>query len=154
MDPSFVRGFYVEGPFNGIPALALGEHEVLIGLARSMCKETGSGKAWRRAILTKELMHCFDKDEQKADNPEKFDLQIERFSNPATPITPQWAAENMAFWRSLGALCREEKRLAFKNEILSNHVSVEVVAAALGLPVLYVRELMRDDFEAIIASVM
>jgi len=153
MDPAVVRGFFVEGPFNTIPALALGESEALIGLSRGMCSATG-GKAWRRAVLTKELMHCFDEPGDKADTAEKLDLQIERFSNPAAPQSQQFAAEQVAFWRALGVLCREEKRVAFKKEILEGHISVDVVATALGLPVLHARELMRDDFEDIIAAVM
>lgn len=149
MDHSNLRGFYIEGPFTGIPALALGENEALIGLSRSMCNAT-DGKNWRRAVLTKELMHCFDTDEEKADTPEKLELQVERFSNPKTPSTPQFRAESTAFWRSLAVLCKDDRRRAFKADLEANRVSWEVVATSLGLPLHHVRFMMRHDFEEII----
>lgn len=153
MDPQFVRGFFIEGPFQGIPALAISDNEALIGLSRPMCSGTG-GKNWRRAVLTKELMHCFDTDDEKADTAEKFDLQIERFNNPRTPMSPQFAAESLAFWRALAVLCNAERRAFHKAELAANRVSVDVVATALGIPVYHVREMMRDDFEAFIPELM
>ena len=153
MDHANLRGFYIEGPFTGVPALSLDDNQALIGLSRMMCSAP-EGKNWRRAVLTKELMHCFDTEEEKADTPEKLSLQVERFSNPKTPVSPQFHAENVAFWRSLAVLCKETRRTSFKEDLEANRISIEVVATSLGLPLHHVRLMMRDDFEDILPDIM
>lgn len=151
IDANFLRGFYIEGPMG--PPIPLAESECLIGLSRSIC--TGAqGKNWRRFIYTKELMHVFDTEEEKAGTREAFDIQVEKFGNPSADVSPQFRAEYKAIWRALAVLCPEAKRLEYKKALQSGEKSVEVVAAALRLPAPYIHPLVRDDFEAIIKSVM
>jgi hypothetical protein len=149
IDPAFLRGFYIEGPLG--PPVQLAESEALIVLARSMCVGP-TGDHWRRLILTKELMHVFDEEEEKASTPEAFDSQIERFSDPSVPVSPQFRAEGKAYWRALAVLCQNDKRLEYKTLLANSEISIEVVAATLRLPAVHVREMMRVDFEAIVDS--
>jgi hypothetical protein len=147
LDSTVVRGFYIEGPIG--PPIPLKQKESLITLARSMCVGP-LGDHWRRFIYTKELMHVFDNEDEKANSPEKFDIQIEKFSDPAVAMSPQFRAEQKAFWRALGVLCPVKKRDEFKIALDKKDVSYEVVAACLRIPVGFIRELMRDDFPSII----
>jgi len=131
----------------------IGNNEALIVLSRAMC-EGALGKHWRRFILTKELMHVFDEENEKTDTPEKLDHQINQFGDPTAAVTPQYNAELKALWRALGVLCTVEKRAAYKSQLIEQTISFEVVAAALRLPVLAVRLLMRDDFETLLHNSM
>jgi hypothetical protein len=70
LDARFIRGFYIEGPLG--PPANIGPNEVLIVLARELDKHM------RRIVLTKELMHTFDEDEELTDTAEKFESQVER----------------------------------------------------------------------------
>lgn len=90
LDQFYLRGVYIEGPVG--PPVPMKENEVLIILSREMCKGK-LGSHWRRIIKTKELMHVFDLDEEKAATPEQFDIQIARFGNPSKPMSPQYRAE-------------------------------------------------------------
>lgn len=146
LDTASVRGFYIEGPMG--PPVSLEENEGLIVLARSMCLGP-SGDYWRRFVYTKELMHVFDTAEEKADTAQKFDLQIERFSDPNKAMSPQFRAEAKAFWRALMVLCPEARRQEFKKQIAANQVSAAVVGAALRIPQEFVSTLVRDEFEQI-----
>lgn len=67
-------------------------------------------------------------------------------------MSPQFRAETKAFWRALAVLCREDKRLEHKRLLNDNKTSYDVVGTSLGIPPGYVRELVRDDFEAIITA--
>jgi len=148
INPEIIRGFYIEGPIG--PPIPLAENESLITLARAMCKGR-QGDYWRRFVYTKELMHVFDEDEEKASDAAKFDLQIERFADFNAPMSPQYRAETKAFWRALGVLCPEKSRKDLCSQLEQGNVSIEVVAASLRLPVEHIHDLMRPDFEAIIS---
>lgn len=151
MDDHAIRGLYIEGPLG--PPVPLNENQALIVLARSMCTRP-DGPHWRRMVLTKELMHVFDEKDEKADSPETFDRQIEKFADPNAAISPQFVAEAKAYWRALAVLCQEEKRREFERQVAASEISFEVVAVTLHLPVLYVRELLRTDFGSIIGGVI
>jgi hypothetical protein len=142
IDTESMRGFFIEGPLK--PPVPLAENEALIVLARALPKE------WRRFVYTKELMHAFDTPEEKADTPEKFDLQVERLGDPSAEISPQYRAEAKAFWRALATLCPEEHRLAFKAATEAGEISPAVIGARLQIPTQYVRNLLREDFTAIV----
>jgi hypothetical protein len=143
IDPEYLRGFYVQGPLG--PPIVLKDNESLIVLSRKMC-EGSIGKHWRRMIYTKELMHTFDTDDEKTDNGEKFDLQIRRFRDRKTEMSPQFGAEINAVYRALGVLCTAKRREELKGKLDSGELSIEVVAASLHLPVRYASELMEADF--------
>ena len=85
VDGASIRGWYIEGPMG--PPVPVKEHEVLIVLARSICVGP-QGDYWRRFILTKELMHVFDTDEEKASDKDRFDKQIQRLKDADAEITP------------------------------------------------------------------
>ncbi|MBV8978454.1 MAG: hypothetical protein JO261_11400 [Alphaproteobacteria bacterium] len=149
IDPLAMRGFYIEGPLG--PPVPLEENECLIVISRAMCMSP-LGDHWRRAVYTKELMHVFDEPDEKADTPEKFDIQIEKFGDPNKATSPQYRAEQKAAWRSMMVLCPEAKRLEYKGKIAANEISYDVVASALRVPVSFVRDMMRPDFEEITAK--
>jgi hypothetical protein len=150
LDPNDLRGFYIEGPLG--PPITLAASESLIVLSREMCRGH-QGAYWRRFVYTKELMHVFDADEEKADDAAKFDLQIEKFKDPSKDLSPQYRAEAKALWRALALLCPERRRLLFQGQLQQGVISPDVVAATLRIPARYVRELMRPDFAAMISRI-
>ncbi|HEX3973422.1 MAG TPA: hypothetical protein VHX19_18970, partial [Stellaceae bacterium] len=105
-------------------------------------------------IYTKELMHVFDEENEKAGDEKTFDIQIEKFADPNADTSPQYRAEGKAFWRALAVLCPEQKRQEFKEKISQGTMSYEVVSASIRVPAKYVRELMRPDFETIIGPLV
>lgn len=151
IDHTAIRGFYIEGPLG--PPVPLGLNESLIVLSRTMCKGH-QGDYWRRFVYTKELMHVFDTAEEKASDEKSFDTQIEKFGDPAAGMSPQYRAEIKALWRALGVLCPEATRKHLRASLESNSISYDVVSATLRLPVIYVRELMRPDFEGFLKASM
>ncbi|WP_109260658.1 hypothetical protein [Hyphobacterium indicum] len=146
LNPEIIRGFYIEGPLG--PPVPLDNNEVLIVLARSLSKEM------RRMVYTKELMHAFDTDSERANTPEKYDTQVEKFSDPTAPMSDQFRAEQKAFWRALAVLCKADARANFRDQLSKNETTLEIVAAQIKLPVNFVREMMRDKFEEYIAGIM
>jgi hypothetical protein len=147
IDPQYIQGFFIEGPLE--PPIRLDEHEALITLARSV----GIDKPRRRFVYTKELMHLFDTAEEKADTPEKFDAQAERFGDPSAPTSSQFKAELKAFWRAVAVLCQEERRLEYKAALDLGTTSLPVVATALQIPAVYARHLFREEYPAILAHI-
>lgn len=144
IDERHIRGFYIEGPLG--PPVVLRENEALITLARSMCTDH-DGKQWRRFIFTKELMHVFDEESEKTDTRNKFDQQINKFSDPNVQVSPQWRAEAKAFWRALAVLSTERERDEYKGQLLRGEVSLDVVSVALRIPLYAAIHLFSDDFD-------
>ncbi len=151
VDDLALRGFYIEGPLG--PPVPLEDNEALIVLSREMCRGP-TGKHWRHFVYTKELMHVFDTDEEKANTEETFDIQVQRFGDPTREISPQFRAEGKAFWRALMVLCQAEKRQEFKALLASGSMTIEVMAAALRIPAAYAHYLLQDNFEDIAAHLM
>jgi hypothetical protein len=98
-------------------------------------------------------MHLFDTAEEKADTPEKFDAQAERFGDPSAPTSSQFRAELKAFWRAVAILCQEERRLEYKAALDLGTTSLPVVATALQIPAVYARHLFREEYPAILAHI-
>ena len=145
LDSEHMRGFYIEGPLE--PPVPLLDNESLIVLCR------GLPRHWRRLVYTKELMHVFDKPEEKADNPEKFVAQVERFRDPTSAPTPQYQAEEKALWRALAVLCQENRRADYERQLAAKEVSIDFIATALQLPAVYTRHLFREDFLAVVEHI-
>lgn len=145
MNPQYMAGFFIEGPLG--PPVPLDNGQALIVLPREYEKDR------RRLVYTKELMHVFDTPDEKADSPEKFDAQAERFADPSAQISPQFMAEGKALWRALGVLCQESKRLDFSTKLKTNQTSPSFIAANLEIPQSFVRLLVRDDFLAVINTI-
>ncbi len=152
VDPVYLRGFYIEGPMG--PPVVVEEKQALIVLSREMCQGAHGGKHMRRYIFTKELMHVFDTDEEKADTREKFDRQIQRLKDPTADPSPQHRAELKAALRALAVLCPEKKRAEYKALLEQDKISWEVVAASLRIPVGQVRFMMDDTFEGFLQHAM
>lgn len=151
LDGAAMRGFYVEGPIG--PPIPLKEKQALIALSRSNC--TGqNGDQWRRLIFTKELMHVFDSDEEIADSREKFDVQIQKLSDPMKPTSPQYRAEQKAMWRALAVLCSETNRQRFILELAEKKTEISTIAEIIGVPETYITPLLRRDFRDIIDGMM
>jgi len=151
IDDTNLRGFYIEGPMG--PPVPLQPNEALIVLSRAMV--TGQlGPHYRRFVYTKELMHVFDQEHEKADNPETLDRQIEKFSDPTAEMSHQYRAETKAVWRALAVLCQEDQRQDYKRQLEANQVSLEVIASGLHLPPAYVRNLFRDGYEQFLQHVL
>ena len=146
INPEAVRGFYIEGPLG--PPIVLADNEALITLARSLNRD------WRRIVYTKELMHTFDTDEERADTPEKFRSQMEGLGDPYDEISPQARAETKAFWRALGVLCNAELRERFRDEFGRGEISAAMIAARLRIPERYTRHIVRENFQDIIDQLM
>jgi hypothetical protein len=138
LDRTIIRGFYIEGPL-GLP-VPLKENQALIVLARRL------DKIWRRLVFAKELMHVFDSPEELTDTSEKFDAQVERFVDPRAGGSAQFRAESKALFRAVSLYCSELRRLQYLSSLEKGEMSLDVVAAALRMPNVYVRHLFRPDY--------
>jgi hypothetical protein len=144
LDTASMRSFYIEGPLG--PPVPLEENQALIVLARSLDRK------WRRFLYVKELMHIFDTLDELTDTPEKLDALLERFTDPRADATPQFRAENKALFRALSLYCSEERRLEYRRALSDREMSLDVIAAALGLPVTFARLLFRNDYLRIVEA--
>ncbi len=150
MDHEFVRGFYMEGPASKpIPVPSNG---CLIGLSRSMCTAP-DGEYWRRFVYTKELMHVFDTEDEKASDEASFDKQVSEFSDPTEESTPQFRAENKAVYRALMVLCQEARRKQLRDQFIKDQI-IEVISVSLEIPPKFAHLMMQDDFEIIAAHLL
>lgn len=145
IDPTDMRGFWIEGPLGAPRPLA--ENEALIVLARDL------PKPWRRIVYTKELMHAFDEDDEKADSPDKLDKQVNKFSDPTADGSPQFRAEAKAFWRALAVLCPEEYRAEQKKAIEAGSATAAMMAVRLAIPERYIDDILRENFLEIVDAV-
>lgn len=146
MDGKAIRGFYIEGSLSG--PISLGDNESLIVLSRELSKE------WRRFVYTKELMHAFDRKNERTDSAEKFDAQVRRFDDPGADTPPQFRSETKAFWRALAALCPEPYWVEMKKQVEDKTISVASVAARLKIPIRNAEDLFWDEYPRILAHVM
>ncbi len=69
-------------------------------------------------------------------------------------MSPQFTAEGKAYWRALAALCPETERVEFEKQLTAGETSIDVVAAALHLPVVHARDLFRSDFLQIVQALL
>jgi len=65
---------------------------------------------------------------------QKFDAQAEKFGDPSVQTSPQFRAEQKAFWRAVAVLCQEEKRSEYKTSLDVGTTSLAVIATALQIP--------------------
>lgn len=146
-----LRGFYIEGPLG--PPVPIPEHGSLIVLSRQMVKGP-NGKHWRHLVYTKELMHVFDREDEKADSEERFDVQIQKFADPTAEVSPQFRAEGKAVWRALLVLCQEQRRNEYRRQFRDDAITLDMFAAAIRVPTAYAHYLLQDNFDEVAAHIM
>jgi hypothetical protein len=151
INPEVVRGFYIEGPKG--PPVALEKNEALIVIARAICLGP-LGDHWRRVVLTKELMHVFDEEKERTKTRETFDAMINKFKDLNAPMTDQFNSEVKAYWRAHAVLCTQNKRNEFKDALVKEKTTVDVVGAALRVPPQFVRVMMSDDYDKNLPRIM
>ena len=148
IDDQSIRGFYIEGPLG--PPIPIEANQALITISRKVSAD----RAWRRLVLTKELMHSFDEEDEKTDTPSKLEDLTHKFANPNARDTRQFGAEVKALYRALSVLCREDDRKEFADLLKSGQISLEVVSAKLTLPVAYLHLMFAESFYQIVQSIL
>jgi hypothetical protein len=109
----------------------------------SKSKLPTSNYCMERFITVKEMMHLFDGEDEACDTGEDFDALVAQFVGTQADRTPQFVSEIKCFWRALGLLCPEDKRLAFADGDLSDYE----IALQLRIPEQYVENLFSTSFE-------
>lgn len=106
-------------------------------------------KCWQRFVCCKELMHIFDKDDERTDSKEKLIQLLKELTSPIPvhhKISPMHAAEHTAVWMAMAVLCPIPFRDHFYTDWKNGRLSDYDIALALRLPELYVKNIMSDDF--------
>ncbi len=105
-----------------------------------------SNYCMERFITIKEMMHLFDDDTEACDSGESFDQLVAQFVGTEADRTPQFTSEIRCFWRALGLLCPEDKRLEFIKEKRDKYE----IALLLRMPEQYVENLFTPSYLTIL----
>lgn len=107
----------------------------------------GMNHCWERFVYVKELMHVFDEENAKSNNPELFESLIDEFV--AANVTPskQMLSEFASFWRALGVLCPEALREQFERERQELKIDDYEIALRLKIPQQYVPRLFEPRYK-------
>ncbi|MCL4527433.1 MAG: hypothetical protein M1492_13500 [Gammaproteobacteria bacterium] len=145
MNTAIMRGAFL-GPKSGHPYVENSGVPYIV-LAR------GLNYCWERFIFIKELMHFFDKEEEKTTSV-VFEPLLDSFSSPSSleERSPIYLSEIKAVWMAIACFCPEENRLKLKNDLLNGHIDEYGIALKLKMPAQHIRHLMSDKFEGIIGS--
>lgn len=104
---------------------------------------------WKRFVCCKELMHLFDRPDEKVDNPAKYQVLLnELASNPIwTVASPSWRSESIAEWMAMAILCPRPIRNFYKQKLADGEMTENGVAFALRLPQHYIQDVMNEGYD-------
>ncbi|MCP2154937.1 UNVERIFIED_ORG: hypothetical protein J2S29_001271 [Rhizobium sp. SLBN-170] len=149
VDIEVCRGIYLS-PKNPEHALVKQHGNHVIGVAR------GNNRCWQRFIAIKEMMHMFADPETALDQPAQLEILLEEFSNQQTisGASPQMESEFNCLWMALAAICREEKRLEYKDMRERNEISEYQIALELKMPQFHVRNLLHPRYREAVDKIL
>ncbi len=140
MDESVCRGFYISARNTEHRFVQqCGSHVIV--LAR------GLNRCWSRFVFVKELMHLFDGADMAADSGDKLETLLSEFGS-ATPEnhSKMMNSEVVCFWRAMGVLCPEDKRLEFETARNQNRIDDYSIALQLRIPEQHVPRLFLPHY--------
>tara|TARA_B100000678_G_scaffold183936_1_gene153740 strand:- start:14651 stop:15268 length:618 start_codon:yes stop_codon:yes gene_type:complete len=100
-------------------------------------------------VMTKELMHVFDTENQRVSNAHSFKKLLRDAENrppPGASLSEEFYAEHLAYWRALVILCPIEKRDRLKVEVESVNASQFDVSEAFLIRNTDVSTVLSDNF--------
>jgi hypothetical protein len=145
LDPAIIAGFIVWPGQTEHPWVKWGKGEPLIVIARA------HNYCWRRFVVVKELMHCFDQSLERVTTPDEFEALVSEFNSPQLERSNAMKSEVKALWMALGVLCPEELRQDLERKRAVGEVTDMDIAMRLRIPVAYVPNLFHPQFKNIMA---
>ncbi|KZX86653.1 hypothetical protein A3726_10210 [Erythrobacter sp. HI0037] len=107
---------------------------------------------WKRYVCCKELMHCFDFDEERVDEAEKFEQLLDEIEAPLPndASSPMYKSEVRTLWMAVAILCPQTLRDHFKQQLDAKELSPYEVALNLRIPEALVRTIMGESYDKMI----
>ncbi len=144
LDVTKIRGYFLSHDNRDSSIVKIYGCNVIV-LARDM------NDCWKRFVLTKELMHLFDKADVQTNTEVVFKDLLSEFEAPSPANQSlQFKSEIAGFWMAIACLCPEESRLDFIDQFGKGHIDHYGIALKLKIPEQYVRQLFRRDYKDII----
>ncbi|GAN89831.1 hypothetical protein Gbfr_007_288 [Gluconobacter frateurii M-2] len=150
--PAICRGMYLSPSNKSHPfTVVAGKHAILVAHGLNQC--------WERLIVVKELMHLLDGASEALDTGEQFDRVLSEIVVNSGSVCAQTRSEFKAFWKALGVLVPEAKRLklradwlkAKKEGVLSADIDI---AHKLKIPATYIPSLFSDQYSRQLSSIL
>lgn len=113
-------------------------------------------RCWRRYVCCKELMHVFDKPDERVDTRDKFlrlmsELESLRMKED---MSPMFFSELEAQWMAVIVLCPRRLRDKFKPQYDSKSVSPYQIALKLKIPEAVIAGVMGDYYNVAMARLL
>jgi hypothetical protein len=111
---------------------------------------------WHRFVCCKELMHVFDKPEEKTTSVEKFDQLLDEIESPlpSDQQSPMYKTETRTKWMALAILCPLPLREHFQPMWLDGTLSEYEIALELRIPEVLIPMIMAESYPAIVSSLL
>ena len=106
-------------------------------------------RCWRRAAVTKELMHVFDDSAAQASDGGRFLILLKQLEAKALlpgDESAMFHSERNAEWMALIALCPPCLREKYEADYVSNKIDDMHIAQKLKIPKMMIRALMGDYY--------
>lgn len=113
-------------------------------------------RCWTRFVCCKELMHVFDKPEERVDTREKFfrlmsELESLRLKED---MSPMFYSELEAQWMAIILLCPPRLRNVYKPLFENKSMSAYNIALKLKIPEAAIRNTMNDYYDQAMARLL
>ena len=107
---------------------------------------------WQRFVCCKELMHCFDNNLERVNDPEKFEQLLSEIEAPlpTDESSPMYKTEVRTLWMAVAVLCPEKLRSYFKAKWEADEMSAYEIALQLRVPDAIIRPIMRNSYDRMI----
>jgi hypothetical protein len=113
------------------------------------CSDLDNHPYAKRYIITKELMHVFDSNEQRTDSREKFLGLIREIQNKpmSQHASEMYRSEMYTKWMALLILCPMTRRTEIVGLISKGEISVIEISSMLAIPESAVNSLLDEYYE-------
>lgn len=120
------------------------------------CEELDNHPSERRYALTKELMHVFDKDDQRADSREKFISLMREIQNRPMPQheSAMFKSEIDTRWMAVLVLCPKKFRDQYLEAYKAGKIAAFDIAETFRIPEWVVPFAMDDYYEIAHATLL
>lgn len=149
LDPNILLGFFVSAENKGHRLIQQTGGSNVIVIAR------GIGRNWERFVLFKEIMHMFDKPQQRTNSSAELGQLLTDFcaSELTGEMSQQLQSEHACFWMAVAALCPEEARVRLQQQRDSGELSDTQIADLLKVPEKYVPAFFDARIKDVIAHI-
>ncbi len=116
----------------------------------------GLNRCWRRFVACKELMHVFDRDDERVTSRERFlQLMHELETRPLYgDMSRMLTSEHEAMWKALTVLCPKPRRDEFMQRWTEKSIGAYDIAVHFLIPADCVSALMGPYYDDVLAKLL